>query len=164
MSTYQKTTDLHCPALGIGWLTGLDLTATVEPIGESAKMVRSWNGTLINLAPEEFRQVRITLSGSGDVLPPAFAALWPGTEITIVPPVDIGGANLSGRTSHSTKTVDARGVEVPRAGYTALSPTRTYRRYSFKCKVVEPWQITHRDTRKDVSWSLVCEEMEYPAL
>jgi hypothetical protein len=71
---------------------GLDVT--LEPIAVPVP-VRTINGGLLNLAPPEFQKYRLTL-GCTDVDVPAFAGLWPGALVSVIPPLEVAYNTATG--------------------------------------------------------------------
>lgn len=135
---------------GHPWMTFQNLVTTIQPIEESARMVRSWNATLHNLAAPEFRQRRITVSSTDDMLPPALDGLFPGQKLTITPDMYFMGGGTQ---------FDRAGNRV-REGMTPVAPVYSYGRKSFRVMVKEPFTLTESARDKRISWTLTCEEWE----
>lgn len=145
---HKNPTTLISTELQPGWGSFLNLSCEVEPIAESAEMVRDWNGRLMNLADPLFQLYRIRLFSDDEILPAAVGGLWPGTVLSVVtPPILLAGD--IGRPIHSSEV---------HAG-------RTWRRYEFaNLVVVQPWRVTEQERTKSVRWELVLEEEQHPSL
>lgn len=176
--SYEGTlTQLIAPDLALGWQSGVDLTFELRPIGESSANERSWNGKNVNLASEEFRLYAVRISsGRYEYLPPALAALWPGDEFDIVPPLKLGDMIPTGGQSRTlarkphpatvrclTLAFDDVAFSVNDSVVTlvapATSPVRIFYQPEMRVFVKDPWEQTFKERDVDVSWSLPCEEV-----
>ena len=144
--SFKNPTTLISTALQPGWGSFNNVTCEVEPIMESAEMVRDWNGTLKNLADPLFQQYRVRVYSDDEMYPAALGGLWPGETLSIVAPLLLGGS--VNRPVPSTFTLDGR----------------TWRKYTFSnLMVVEPWRVSARERDKTVRWELTCEEFKHPS-
>lgn len=172
---------LICTDLAMGWQTGLDLEIEMKPIAESGDIRRTWNGKAVNLADPAFSlfEVRIR-SGEQEQRTPALSQLWPGTVIQLVPPLALADRIATGGTARtlardpylpSLRVLDLgynNDVEHSVAGRVvtlasaALAPIRIYYRPVLNLMVTEPWSVSGREMRGEVSWDLTCQEVGGP--
>jgi hypothetical protein len=75
------------------------LTATLEPIAQTAQIVRDVNGGLLDLTDENFRKYRVTIT-CADQESPGFAeissgadGIWPGALVTLTLLPHLGAAS-----------------------------------------------------------------------
>jgi len=158
--TYPIPTALIASALYPGWQSCMNVTTEYAPIAESANIVRTWNGTAVNLTAPQFRLYRVTLSCDEDLVPPALAHLWPGERFSLVPAEEWSEPTTKPqqRAAHTgtTRIVDAHFV----AG---TSGRRLYRPV-LDLVVTEPWRVSVNERTKLHSWQLVAEEYAHPSL
>lgn len=169
--TYGPTTALVCTDLALGWHSALDLTCTLSPVDESADIRRTWNGKAVNLAAAEFRLFAVEIaSGESEMRAPALGRLWPGSILWISPTVDLGEYIAVGETSITLQRTPLAGsVRCLTLGFEDVAHTvdgdvvtlaapatgaiRVYYRPVLECIVTEPWSISDRKRRAEVSWS-----------
>lgn len=177
MTQHVSPSTLICTDLALGYQSGFDLTVDMRPIAMSSDMRRTWNGRLLNLSDPAFRlyQVRIN-SGEGEIRAPALSALWPGTEFQLVPPSELSDMIAPGGTSRTlqrTPYVDS--IRVKDLGFSdipftvadrvitlaapAATAVRIFYRPILDLMVTEPWTVSTRASRAEVSWDLLAEEV-----
>ncbi len=175
--TLQSPSQMVCSALPVGWLSGMDLTANISMIDAAADMRRSWNGEARNFADPLFNLYRVELSsGAGEYLTPALADLTPGTQFDIVidgffdSQIPSGGTMKTlPRTPHPDFiivknlawddvpfTVDGRLITLAEP---ADGPIRIRYRPILTVVVWEPVKWSVKANSREVSWSLVTEEL-----
>ncbi|WP_027489226.1 hypothetical protein [Allorhizobium undicola] len=75
---------IRAPALGLGWLSGMDLTAELSPADGAIDMRQDVNGYWDNWAYEEFERYNVSLSsGEGEYRFPALCKMWGRTDVEI---------------------------------------------------------------------------------
>lgn len=122
------------------------ITQTLEPIEAATAMRRTVNGTLINLAPTQFRKYRSTVACT-DQLPPALDGVWPGDVITVECVSELSYLTSGGSPAKSVVTGSSR-----------VAGDFTFYRPSIEMMIVR------MNTRTDefgavVGWSLDLEEV-----
>lgn len=123
---------------------GLDVA--LEPIA-TAVPARTINGGLINLTPPEFRKFRLTL-GCEDVDPPAFAGLWPGEVVSVIPPEEVGYLTATGSPPPGRSIVSSR-----------ESGDHTFVLLDLLMMVMGPWQQVRNEAAGKTRWQIVLEEV-----
>ncbi len=172
--SFQTTTKLLAPELGLGWQTALNLSVEIQPIAYSANLSRDWNGKLVDMSDPMFRLYEIRISADDDMRPATLSQMWPGSTFSIVPPAEIGLVIPAGsstaifeRTVHSARalTYDFTNVGFTISDQTvtldtpATEPVRVYARLQYDVMVTEPWRSSYRESEALYSWSLVTEEV-----
>lgn len=178
MITAEKSiSDVKCDALGLGWLSGVRLTAELSMINLAMDMRRDWNLNLDNWAAPETELYRVALSsGEGERRFPALVAfngrqdvqvelfhkleqvIMPGqTSITLLRPPRDG--SVEGRGPGWPEEVD---VTVNGRVVSLAEPLTTYTRIFYqpimKLRLAEPWRMVEREHMVEVDWSVVFEE------
>lgn len=75
---------IRAPALGLGWLSGMDLTAELTPRDGAVDMREDVNGYWSNWAIQEGRRYNVTLSsGEGEHRFPALCEMWGDEDVEI---------------------------------------------------------------------------------
>ncbi len=75
---------IRAPALGLGWLSGMDLTAEVTQTEGSMDMRQDVNGKWDNWAYDEFSLFNVVLtSGEGEYRFPALCNMWGREDVEI---------------------------------------------------------------------------------
>jgi hypothetical protein len=141
-----------------GWQSCMNVTCEFSPIADSAHVVRSWNGTPLNLADSAFKMYRVVLSCDGDMLSPTLMHLWPGTRFTMIPPEEFAeptGYPQQRPAYGSVRTVDRH--------FVVGGGERRFYRPILDMYVTEPWRVTANEREKSVSWQLTAEEYQIPA-
>ncbi len=132
---------------GVNPYSARQLRGTLSPIslakGED-KLVRTINGTLIDISAPQMRKYQLEISGN-DQAPPALDGLWVGMRVFVNSHVEIAvrtGAAFSR----------------PAAGTPRVEGDYTYYRPQFQMLVVE-WSIDREEYAQDVGWSLTLAEV-----
>ena len=147
--TAMISTDLHP-----GWQSCMNIKTEFGPISESAKIVRSWNGTALNLASNDFRLYRVVLTCDGDMLSPSIAHLWPGERFQLVPAEEWSEPTIRAQ----QRTAYEGSLRILDKHFQPAADGRRYYRPVLDLIVTEPWRVTGDESSKNVSWSLVAEE------
>lgn len=137
-------TDLELD-FGIAPFSSRNLDESLSLDDGSKQMRRTWNGELKDLSNPMFQKYIVTIDGN-DVLPPAFAGIWPGRTVVVKCVTElcyaVGGS--------AERTVVA-GSERTRDGFVYYRPQLTMKVVSFDKKKSE-WGGS-------VSWSLELAEI-----
>ena len=123
------------------------LTQTLEPVAASVVPRRTVNGTLVNLAPSQFRKYRSIIS-CRDTLPPAVDGVWPGATITV---------DCVSELSYLTSGGSPGRTVVP--GSSRTEGVHTFYRPRLTMMVVAPWQAVTDEAGALVEWQLPLEEV-----
>lgn len=123
------------------------LTQTLEPVAASVVPRRTVNGTLVNLAPSQFRKYRSIIS-CRDTLPPAVDGVWPGATITV---------DCVSELSYLTSGGSPGRTVVP--GSSRTEGDHTFYRPRLTMMVVAPWQAVTNEYGALVEWQLPLEEV-----
>ena len=68
--------------VGVPPYSARGLTQTLTPIAGAAAQRRTVNGTLVDVAPPQFRKYQSSISCT-DQQPPALDGIWPGLQVTV---------------------------------------------------------------------------------
>ena len=74
--------DLVIAGIGLPPASIRGVTQTLVPIGAAAQLMRTVNGTLIDVSAAAFRKYASTIRCS-DQAPPALDGIWPGAPVTV---------------------------------------------------------------------------------
>lgn len=178
MITAEKSlSDIKCDALGLGWLSGMRLTAELSLIPNSVDMRRDWNFRLDNWADPEIELYRVALSsGEGERRFPALISLNGRQDVEVELFTRLEQIILPGQTSITllrppvAGSVEARGpgwpqeidVSVDGRVVSLSEPLSTYTRVFYRpimtLRLAEPWRMVERENLAEVDWSVVFEE------
>lgn len=101
------TTLLVISSMGVPPYAARGLQQTLEPIQAAGSMRRTINGTLVDLANENFRKYRSTIS-CDDMNAPAFEGFWPGMQVTVDCVAELGYETMSGAPARPVVTDSSR--------------------------------------------------------
>lgn len=74
--------DLVIAGVGLPAASIRGVTQTLEPIAAAAQMMRTVNGTLVDVSAAAFRKYASTIQCT-DQAPPALDGVWPGALVTV---------------------------------------------------------------------------------
>ena len=74
--------DLVITGIGLPAASIRGVSQTLEPIGAAAQLMRTVNGTLVDVSPAAFRKYASTIRCT-DQAPPALDGVWPGALVTV---------------------------------------------------------------------------------
>lgn len=174
--TYETPTSLICPALGIGWQSGNNLSEDCRLIQGARQWERNWNAVPKDLADPEFNLMSIRISsGDSELRPPAIDSVDELEFFDIVPiklfsrVIPAGStATVFARDLHpgSVRCLDLGFEDVPFtvSGRTvtldapAVSPVRVYGRCVLTV-FAKDWSLTSMDMSAEVAWWIEMEEV-----
>lgn len=143
----NDTTLLKLSFMDIPPYSARGLRQTLEPIGASAFLARTWNGVLIDLSNPNFQKYRTTISGE-DQQPPAIDGIWPGLQVTIDCMNEI--PYKTGKVGAPHKTVVA--------GSSRTEGLFTFYRPQLICRITN-FVVDEAEWDASVSWTLEAEEI-----
>lgn len=94
-------------SIGVPVYSDRGLTATLEPIAQSFDVERSINGISYDLSQPQFQKYSGEISCS-DIQSPAFGGLWPGRQVTMQCPFELGFPTATGSAERSAVTATTR--------------------------------------------------------
>lgn len=173
----RSLSNIKCDALGLGWLSGMRLTAEVSPIAAAMDMRRDWNFRLDNWAFEEAELYRVGLSsGEAERRFPALCTMFGREDVQVELFTKFTEVILPGQTSITLRrpprvgSVEAKGpgwkeeIDFSVAGRTVslLEPRDVYVRVFYQpvltLRLAEPWRMVERENMAEVDWQAVFEE------
>lgn len=110
-------------------------------------LVRTWNGTLIDLTPPQMRKYRVTLTCS-DMGAPALDGVWTGRTLTVNCISDFGAGTIS---SDGGERNAVEGSEREEGGFNYYRPQLV--------TMVESYTIDTNEWDAIVGWTLVLREV-----
>jgi hypothetical protein len=135
---------LTITGIGISPYAARGLTETISPIPSTNQLVRTVNGTLIDLSLPAFRKYAVLITGS-DQRPPCFNGIWPGVSVTVA------CISLLARTGGSADRTPVTGSIFTEEAITYYRPQLTMR--------VTDFQWTTDEFGARVGWTLALEEV-----
>ena len=134
--------DLVIAGIGLPPASIRGVTQTLQPIAAAAQLMRTVNGTLVDVSAAAFRKYASTIRCS-DQAPPALDGIWPGALVTV---------DCVAELVHADGAAPARPVVSSRteAGFVFYRPRLAMRVLSFDLERDE-WGAT-------VAWTMTLEE------
>ncbi len=135
--------DLVIAGIGLPAASIRGVTQTLEPIGAAAQLMRTVNGTLVDVSASAFRKYASTIR-CADQAPPALDGIWPGPA---------GHRRLRGRARPRRSAARPRAPVVASrtdGGFVFYRPRLTMRVLSF--------EIDRDEWGAAVAWTLTLEE------
>jgi hypothetical protein len=134
--------DLVIAGIGLPAASIRGVTQTLEPIAPSAQLMRTVNGTLVDVSASAFRKYASTIR-CADQAPPALDGIWPGQQVT----VDCVAELVYAEGGSAERTVASRRTD---SGYVYYRPRLTMRVLSF--------EIDRDEWGAAVGWTMTLEE------
>lgn len=111
---------LTLTGIGVAPYSARGLSQSLEPISQAANMVRTVNGTLIDISAPQFRKYRSTISCSDQQAPP-LAGVWQGKQVVVECVAELGvGDGTPDRDRVAGSTYTDGGIEYYRPILTML--------------------------------------------
>ena len=134
--------DLVITGIGLPPASIRGVTQTLEPIGAAAQLMRTVNGTLVDISASAFRKYASTIRCT-DQAPPALDGVWPGQLVTV---------DCVAELVHAVGATPERPVVASRTdgGFVFYRPRLSMRVLSFETERDE-WNAA-------VAWSMALEE------
>lgn len=144
--TANAFTVLKMEGIGVPPYSARGLKQTLAPIDQASALMRTVNGSLLDISFPGFRKYKSTITGD-DQRPPNFDGKWPGLSVTV---------DCIAELSYSPFSESRQRVAVPGSEHT--EGDHTVYRPRLEMKIIS-FNIDEDEYGAQISWSLDLEEI-----